>query len=159
MSDPIRNSLFSYAPFSATPSSTQTKQSSFQQVAAQAQQAQITLVTDEGDIVTLSRSGVQAQAVSTAQPNTPVGYGQQYTIASLNIDSLSVAVQGDLSEEELADIKRLVGDLVDIATNFFSGSINAADAVLAGTTALNDMWAPYHNSPRPSAIQPHHQAD
>lgn len=138
MSNPIRNSLFSYAPLSTAPSSPQPRQNSFQQVAAQTQQAQMTLVTDEGDIVTLSRSGTQAQAISTAWNNTPVSYGQQYTIAGLNTDSLSVAVRGDLNEEELADIKRLVDDLVDIATNFFSGNINAEDAVLAGTTALDD---------------------
>lgn len=141
MTNPIRNGLPlpSYMPYLTTPAAYETKQSSFQQTALQAQETNITLVTNEGDIVTLSRSTAQLNDISVAQRSTAIGSGQQYTIASLNADSLSVGIQGDLNEEELADIKKLVDDLVGIAGNFFSGKTNASETVMAGTMALSDM--------------------
>lgn len=140
MTDSIRNTLPSYMPNLATPTASyKSRQSSFQQAALQAQETNITLVTNEGDIVTLSRSTTQSTSISANQTITPVGNGQHYTIASLKADSLSVGIQGDLNEEELEDIKELVDDLVNIASNFFSGKANASDTVLAGAMALSDM--------------------
>lgn len=140
MTDPIHPSLPSYMPNLATPASSyKTRQSSFQQTALQAQETQITLVTNEGDIVTLSRSTAQSNSISATQSITSTGNGQHYTIASLKADSLSIGIQGDLNEEELTDIKNLVDDLVSIASNFFSGKANASDTVLAGAMALSDM--------------------
>lgn len=140
MTDPIRNGLPSYMPTLAAPvSSYKTRQNSFQQTSIQAQETHITLVTKEGDIVTLSRSTAQSNSISATHINTPIGNGQYYTIASLSADSLSVGVQGDLNEEELADIKNLVDDLTHIASDFFSGKASASDTVLAGAMTLSDM--------------------
>ena len=65
MSNPIRDSLCSN-PYQALPrqNPSRTSQTSFQQAAIQAQQAQISFVTDEGDVVTLSHSHSQSYAIS-----------------------------------------------------------------------------------------------
>jgi len=137
MSNPIRDSLCSN-PYHALPKQTpsRTSQTSFQQAAIQAQQAQISFVTDEGDVVTLSHSHSQSYAISASQNATPVSFGQNFTLANLDAENLSFSVQGDLSDEELADIKELMGNLIDIATNFFNGQ---TDAAMTGAMNLGDM--------------------
>lgn len=136
MSNPIRDSLHSYHSVLPRPTASPARQTSFQQAAIQAQQAQISFVTDEGDVVTLSHAQSQAQAISATQQLTPVGFGQNFTLASLNIENFALSVQGDLSEEELADIKNLMEDLTDIATDFFNGELGAA---MVGAMSLGDM--------------------
>ena len=136
MSNPIRDSLYSYYPVLPQSNPAASRQSSFQQATVQAQQSQISLVTEEGDVVTLSHSQSQAQAITASQGVTPVSFGQSFTLASLDTENVAFSVQGDLSEEEQADIEDLVDDLFDIANDFFNGQMGAA---MAGAMNLGDM--------------------
>ncbi len=136
MSNPIRDSLCSYHSALPKQSLSRASNTTFQQAALEAQQAQILFVTDEGDVVTLSHSQSQSYAISASQRTTPVSFGQNFTLASLDVENLTFSVQGDLSDEELADIEELMGDLMDIATNFFNGQL---DAAMAGAINLGDM--------------------
>lgn len=101
---------------------------SFQQVAARAQSAEISIVTDEGDLVTIAGSASAAQALAARSGGGPAGGLQSFTAAGLEAASFSLAVQGDLSEEELHDIATLLDDLTGIAEEFFYGSPEQAVA-------------------------------
>lgn len=111
----------------------------FQQTFAQAIDAQIEFITDEGDIVSLSNSLALASITQDGAWITPVGYGQEFTMASLQNENLELSVQGDLSEEELADIKRLLKELTDIASTFFNGGTEAAISEAASLGELGSL--------------------
>ncbi|MBU0730045.1 MAG: hypothetical protein KKA70_09905 [Proteobacteria bacterium] len=99
---------------------------SLEQVSSRTDSAQISIVTDEGDIVTLSRAISTAQSFSSENSYSPQTQSQQYTLAILETDSFDYSVQGDLNEEELADIKALMKDLSKIADDFFRGDLEHA---------------------------------
>lgn len=74
--------------------------------------AQLQIMTDEGDIVTISGSSeVEATYASLRQrsrgPDGSLKLSARYREISVERD-FSFTVEGDLSEEELADIKRLL---------------------------------------------------
>lgn len=84
----------------------------------------ISLVTAEGDKVTISaKSALQAGLVSydyrgRLNGNEVSLQGQSFQLAAENF--LEIAVEGDLSKEELADIKKLVAKIEKLGSDFFS---------------------------------------
>ncbi|RJX27017.1 MAG: hypothetical protein C4531_14550 [Desulfurivibrio sp.] len=99
---------------------------SYSEAMSQRSQADISFTTAEGDVVTLSNYQEQAYALASEKWASPLQQGMNFTTSALSVDAFSFSVQGDLSEEELADIQNLMNDLTSIAEHFFSGNLAAA---------------------------------
>ncbi|MBI4791315.1 MAG: hypothetical protein HY789_00880 [Deltaproteobacteria bacterium] len=99
---------------------------SYQEALAERSAANISLTTAEGDVVVISNNQAQAYSVAAERWSTPLQQGMNFTATALNSSSFNLAVSGDLSEEELADIQNLLTDLSAIAGSFFSGDLGQA---------------------------------
>ena len=112
------------------------KSESYQQTSADKKSADITILTDEGDVVVLSVVGVRAHALSTEKISSPGMSKESFVVSQLVFDKFQVSVQGDINKEELADIKSLMGDLTMIADDFFHGRM---DEAVQGAADIGDM--------------------
>jgi hypothetical protein len=115
--------------FSTSRHITQTHRARQTHLDAQAS-ADLTVVTDEGDTVTLSASSALQASHTTYDARGRV-QGQRFAAHAANqeftfADDVAFAVQGDLNAEELADIRSLVGNIEELATDFFSGDFDFA---------------------------------
>lgn len=99
---------------------------SFQHSAEKQKESDISITTAEGDIVTISSSFAMAMAYSSTEEFSPGMRSQSYTLMSMESSSFNMSIQGDLSEEELQDIKHLLHDLKKIAQAFFKGDTQMA---------------------------------
>lgn len=99
---------------------------------AQAQGMSISLTTREGDTITLS----QRSASSQYRKESITTGASQRSEQDLTINSMAISVQGDLNQQELDDLSRLVADLSAIATDFFNGNM---DTALAGAMDIGGM--------------------
>jgi hypothetical protein len=99
----------------------------------------ISLVTAEGDKVTISaKSALQAGLVSYDYRGRLNGNEVSLQGRSLQISSenaLAISVEGDLSKEELADIKKLVGKIEKLGSDLFSRPL---DETLSRAVELGD---------------------
>lgn len=102
----------------------------------ESRQSSISITTDEGDVVTLSVSNTESACLSSESSGNPLKESMNFTVASLEKNSFELSVQGDLSEQELADIGSLMEDLNSIAENFFSGNL---DAAMSGALQIGDL--------------------
>ncbi len=102
--------------------------STFEQTLAQVQSTSFSLTTAEGDQVTLSGLSQNYQYTQAIGWFNPASSGVNYTSSSTSAEAMGISVQGDLNEQELADISRLVGELTSIASSFFSGDQQGAMA-------------------------------
>ncbi len=112
------------------------RQSSYQQSIDLSRQASISLVTAEGDLVSISGNSRASYALAADRAITSAGNLQSLTLAGFTQENFTLQVQGDLSEEELGDISRLLGELTAIAGDFFNG---APEKAVAGALSLGDM--------------------
>ena len=100
----------------------------------------IALVTAEGDKITISaKSSLQAEFASydyRGRLNGGVAnlQGQSLQVSAEN--SFSIAVDGDLSKEELKDIQKLVAKIEKLGANFFSRPLENS---LAKTLELGNL--------------------
>ena len=126
MTSPVQgnNALYHYSP--QHPSQSQRGHESYKETVARQAEASISLITDEGDVVNISSSHQYTSSLYAESWNTPVKEGMNFTAAAMTVNSFELSVEGDLSEEELADIESLLGDLSSIAGNFFSGNLSDA---------------------------------
>ena len=123
---------------------------------SESQNSSITITTGQGDVVTLAASHEQAACLDFESQGNFSGQSMNFTAASLESDFFSLSVQGDLNDEELADIYTLMGDLTDIAGNFFSGNLDDAmtDALQIGDMgSLSSLSATFTHSLAMSATQ------
>ncbi|MEA2082747.1 MAG: hypothetical protein U9O82_00580 [Thermodesulfobacteriota bacterium] len=109
---------------------------SYQQTSAETKRTDITILTDEGDAVVLSAVGARAHTLSTENISSPGMSKESFVVSRLVFDKFQVSVQGDLNEEELADIKSLMDDLTTIADDFFHGRM---DKAIQGAMKIDDM--------------------
>lgn len=82
----------------------------------------LTLVTQEGDTVNISFGA--AQSFSSSQSQTQFADGsvvQEFSVSAQAASRYSFSVQGDLNEDEIAAIQKLVSLIDPIATDFFTG--------------------------------------
>lgn len=100
--------------------------STFEQTLAQVQSTSFSLTTAEGDQVTLSGLSQNYQYTQAIGWFNPASSGVNYASSSTSAEAMGISVQGDLSEQELADITRLVTELTSIASSFFSGDQQGA---------------------------------
>lgn len=99
---------------------------SYSAAMSQRSAADISFTTAEGDVVTISNYQEQAYALASEKWASPLQQGMNFTASALSVDASSLSVQGDLNEEELADIQNLLTDLSSIAEQFFSGNLAEA---------------------------------
>ncbi|MCB2184255.1 MAG: hypothetical protein KQH63_19690 [Desulfobulbaceae bacterium] len=126
MTSSIQNTNFpSFFPSSKTAQQSDYT-SNYKAMTAQRNQADISIMTKDGDIVTLSQFQEQSSTVSLQQWNSPYEQGLNFTASSLSVDAFDLSVKGDLDEGELQDIQHLLDDLSLIAENFFSGNLSDA---------------------------------
>lgn len=101
----------------------------------------ISLLTADGDKVTISaNSAFQAGFASYDFRGRLNGHEATLQGRSLNISSSSsfaIAVEGDLSEEELDDIKKLVGNIEKLGEDFFSRPL--ADSLSQALSVGEDL--------------------
>ena len=102
--------------------------STFEQTLAQVQSTSFSLTTAEGDQVTLSDLSQNYQYTQAIGWFNPASSGVNYASSSTSAEAMGISVQGDLNEQELADITKLVGELTSIASTFFSGDQQGAMA-------------------------------
>jgi hypothetical protein len=102
--------------------------STFEQTLAQVQSTSFSLTTAEGDQVTLSGLSQNYQYTQAIGWFNPASSGVNYASSSTSAQAMGISVQGDLNEQELADITRVVGELTSIASSFFSGDQQGAMA-------------------------------
>lgn len=132
MASAINKNLLHTAISQQPPLPFRTGQETFQHISASSQTAHLSLRTAEGDIVTFSGLLENYQAMESKSIFSPTSSRQGMTALLQNQESMAVSVQGDLNDEELADILRLVNDLTAIAASFFAG-----DHETAMTAAMN----------------------
>jgi hypothetical protein len=102
----------------------------------------LSLKTTEGDLVDISFANEQFLAGSESQTAT-ADYGTVKEISSLAVAAsrYSLTVQGDLNEEELSAIQRLVDQVGPIARSFFAQAefdLQSVAGVLAGSLGVVD---------------------
>lgn len=102
--------------------------------------AGISIVTADGDKVTLSaNSSIQARLQSydyqgRIQGQTIAVHGEEFALS--NSSGLALTVDGELDQDELADINKLIDALASASNDFFAGKI---DAGLEQLAQLDDM--------------------
>lgn len=90
----------------------------------------LNLTTKEGDKVQISFGSDRAVSGSQSQTRTTDGsVVERLSLTAIAASRYSVSVQGDLNEDELASIQRLVGLIDPLAGDFFAGR----DIDLAGS--------------------------
>jgi hypothetical protein len=129
MTSPIQQSNATPYPHSSrlsSPHMLQKGYESYSEAMSQRSEANIMFTTAEGDMVTISNYHEQAYSLVSEKWSSPLQQGTNFTASALNVDAFSLSVEGDLNEEELADIQNLMVDLTSIAEHFFSGNLGKA---------------------------------
>ena len=92
----------------------------------------LTITTNDGDTVTLSlESAVEAKAGVYSSQSASDGYRASTRTAYFEYSSdqsMSITVEGELSEEELADIREAVSAIGGMIEDFMSGDLKAMAA-------------------------------
>ena len=102
------------------------------------QSADITLVTQEGDRVTLSADASFEAAYATYNSQAQINGSDAESKGRLNTAAVAgevaISVEGDLNEQEQKEIKQVLGDIFAMMKNFLSGRMDGAPA-----TSLEDI--------------------
>jgi len=128
----ISNHLPNFASFNPlSPNPEASNKTQFSSAALQVQQSSdITLFTEEGDKVTLSSAASFEARYATYSSqglidgNAFQGDAQAFSVSEAFAFELSV--EGDLSKEELKDIKKALQTIEKLTTDFFSGKTDKA---------------------------------
>src|SRR5689334_6485203 len=105
--------------------------------------ADITLVTAEGDKVTLSTDAVLQAAYTRydargrLQGHSTAAHAETVQFASANATSLQI--EGDLNDAERADIQQALDTIAQFATDFVDGKEDAASNQIANLGNLNTL--------------------
>ena len=121
------------AALALTPASGRANQSISESYRAQAQNADIILTTREGDRITLSSQNTMSEQ---RRSEYSTDGSQRILEQSMAVSGMSLTVQGDLNDQEVADLTALLDDLNEIAADFFSGNVGEA---VSGAMNIGDM--------------------
>jgi hypothetical protein len=115
-----------------SPSAAQQSQWQQQLNTANSTRADISLVTREGDRITIN------SAVSDSSRHQMTSYDtiEKSLSQAITVEKYSITVAGDLNDQELADLANLLDKLGSIADDFFSGD---AEKAVTGAIAIGDM--------------------
>ncbi len=91
----------------------------------QARSFSFNLTTEEGDVVTINASAASGYGAQANYQNSNGSY-LKYQEASVQTSQFSFSVDGDLSDEELAAINDLLGEVNDLAAVFYQGDVQGA---------------------------------
>jgi len=127
----MKTSLDTYKPPASLPHPS-ANQFVHERYRAQSQGVNISLTTQEGDQITISQSSSVEQMKAKYKNDD----GLSKIESSMAASNLSFSVQGDLNDQELADLSKLLNDLSGIADNFFKGNMNQA---MTGALNIGDM--------------------
>nr|MBF0221727.1 hypothetical protein [Desulfobulbaceae bacterium] len=100
--------------------------------ASNSKAADITLLTKEGDKITI-QSGVLEKSRQQMSSYESI---ERSLAQEVTVEKFSFTVEGDLNEQELADLTTLLDKLTTIADDFYTGDTNEA---IAGAMAIGDM--------------------
>lgn len=117
-----------YMPVStaSSPVNSAVNELTYQHAVNLAQTADISITTAEGDKVSISNTYETLRNMEYAWQISPSGRQETLTSRNLSASGFSLSVDGDLNEEELADIKQLLKDLRGIGRQFFAGNMETA---------------------------------
>src|SRR5215475_3518521 len=105
--------------------------------------ADITLVTAEGDKVTLSTDAVLQAAYTRYDAHGRLrGYGLERHAATFQMASasaISLQIEGDLNDAERADIQQALGTIEQFAADFFDGKEDEAPNQIVNLGNLNTL--------------------
>src|SRR5438445_2647318 len=103
----------------------------------------ITLVTAEGDKVTLSTDAVRQAAYTRYDAHGRLrGYGLERhaeTFQMASASDISLQIEGDLNDAERADIQQALGTIEQFAADFFDGKGDEAPNQLRNLGNLNTL--------------------
>lgn len=130
----MKTSLDTYQPPPSLPLSPALAKGQFvhERYRAQAQGVNISLTTQEGDQITISQSTSTEQMKAKYKNDE----GLSKIESSLSAANMSFTVEGDLNDQELADLSKLLKNLSGIADNFFKGNLSNA---VTGALNIGDM--------------------
>ncbi|MDD5757966.1 MAG: hypothetical protein PHI06_02665 [Desulfobulbaceae bacterium] len=131
----MKTSLDSFIPSQTLPQAStaiKTNPFSHERYQAQSQEVSIFLTTQEGDKITISQNASSEQVKSKYKNDE----GMSKIASSMASYNMSLTVEGDLNEQELADLSNLLHDLSGIADSFFKGHL---DKAIAGALDIGDM--------------------
>lgn len=94
--------------------------------------ANISFVTKEGDTISIHSDTLNKSIATLAASDTT----QTLQTQGVTRDQFSLSVNGDLNDEELADLAQLLDKLGAIADDFYSGDMNGA---VIGAMDIGDM--------------------
>jgi hypothetical protein len=103
--------------------------------------AQITIKTAEGDTVAITLdSQIDATYAFYSRPGTEGATGLRAEVLTASASrEVSISVQGDLNEQERADISSLVKQLERVIRSFLKGNTNAAIQQAIGGPSLDSL--------------------
>lgn len=94
---------------------------------ARANSFSFSLKTADGDTVTIDASASQAMSLSAAYSSDSEGVEQAaFSLSQSQSDAFSLSVTGELDEGELKAINDLLGQVNDLADDFFAGDLDEA---------------------------------
>jgi hypothetical protein len=105
--------------------------------------ADITLVTTEGDKVTLSTDAVRQAAYTRydargrVQGRSIAEHAEAFQFASA--DESSLQIEGNLNDAERADIQQALDTIEQVAADFFSGKVDEASHQISHLGNLNTL--------------------
>jgi len=114
--------------------------------AYQTKQSSITIKTAEGDVITISSAAAAGVDLNLDQSRSTDSSSISFTASLLQQSSLQISVQGDLNDEELADMKKLLHDLHKVSTTFYAGNMDASlkHAMAIGDLgSISELWASF----------------
>lgn len=103
------------------------------------EEGSLTLTTAEGDKITISFRNQQSTSLDQAKLYGPDGSFERTRVKSKESSTLSVRLEGDLSDDELEDITALVSKLSSSLQAARSGDFDAAQQQLAAPSDLGSI--------------------
>jgi len=131
----MKTSLDHYLPSSSLPQTSppsRTNDFVHERYHSQSEEVSISLTTREGDQISIRQSAMSEHLNAQHKKDASL----QTLDTRLATAGMSLSLQGDLNDQELADLSALLGDLSVIADDFFSGNLTKA---MTGAMNINDM--------------------
>ncbi len=107
------------------------------------QRGELTITTQEGDVVTLKFSNKVSVDYASSQASDGTTSASMETLSVRSRSRIGIAVEGDLNDKELAAINNLVGKVGQLTDEFYNGNVDQALAAAGDlsfdTSQLSDM--------------------
>jgi len=88
--------------------------------------AEIQVTTQEGDVITINIQELAESSKSQLQAEQGGNSFSLYNESSLSSSSFSLSIEGDLNQDELKSLNKLIKDITKVSDKFFDGNIDSA---------------------------------